>query len=360
MQNNQCNRITGNSRQLFSTRNAFHLAVIISVVFFFIMLITYIVARSNDLGQNYDYADSLNVKNLVMFIVNTIILFILLQFQFWVVKHIKNGKKSTVIAIFGSLLLLFILSPLFSQIQWFFLDDRVEQGVLLIVHMVKDLVILIITLLLTALMYMVDINEKKTIENQKLLLKSFQNRYDALKNQVNPHFLFNSLNTLNGLVGYDDDKAHDYISQLSSIFRYTMQDKQIMSLRNELDFANSYIYLMKIRYNESLQIELHVDEKYMDYYILPFALQILIENAVKHNVVSNKSPLLIIIETTADDTIQIKNTIRLKNGAERGGIGLSNLDERYRLMFNKEVKIIQDEKYFIVGIPLIKDREEFS
>ena len=346
--------------QLFSSKNALKLALIISVIFFFIMLIAYVFAKANDLGHNFNFSDSLDFKNISVFLVNTVILYLLLQFQFWVVKHISSGRKSIVIATVGSLLILFVLSPVFSQIQWYFLNKPVPQEVLLVVHFTKDLLIFIITLLLTALMYVLDINQKSVVENQRLLLKSLQNRYEALKNQVDPHFLFNSLNTLNGLVGYDDDKAHEYISQLSSIFRYTMQDKQILSLRDELNFVHSYIYLMKIRFNESLHIESAIDEKYMDYYILPFALQILVENAIKHNVVSNKFPLSIIITTTDDGTICIKNSIHLKDGAKGNGIGLSNLDERYNLIFDKEVKITQDESYFMVEIPLIKDLDKYS
>lgn len=346
--------------QFFSTKNALKLSLIVSIIFFFIMLITYIFAKTNDIGRNLDFTDSIDINRVSIFLANTVILFVLLQFQFWAVKHIKNGRKRTLVIIIGSLLVLFIVSPVFSQVQWYFVDKRVPQGVLLVVHLVKDLLIYFITLLLTALMFVIDINQKNAVENQRLLLKSLQNRYDALKNQIDPHFLFNSLNTLNGLVGYDDDKAHEYISQLSSIFRYTMQNKQILKLRDELDFAQSYIYLMKIRFNESLQIKSHIDEKYMDYYILPFALQILIENAIKHNVASNKSPLSIIIETTADETICIKNSIHLKNGAKGSGIGLSNLDERYNLIFGKNIKITQDKNYFIVEIPLFKDIEKYS
>ena len=349
----------GNDQELFTSKNALKLSLIIGEVFFFIMLITYIFAKTNDIGRNFNFTDSFDMNNVAILFVNIILLYILLQFQFWVIKHIKKPRKRVLTMIIGSLLILFVLSPVFSQIQWF-LNKRIPQEVLLVIHLSKDLLIFIITLLFTALIYAWDVNQKKTLENQKLVLKSLQNRYEALKNQVDPHFLFNSLNTLNGLVGYDDDKAHEYISQLSSIFRYTMQDKKVLQVRDELNFVQSYIYLMKIRFNESLQVESHINSKYMDYYMLPCALQALVENAIKHNVVSNKSPLSILIETTADETIRIKNSIHLKPGTKGSGIGLSNLDERYNLMFNKEVKISQDEDCFIVEIPLIKDIEKYS
>jgi sensor histidine kinase YesM len=340
--------------RLFGKRNALKLALAISVLHFFIMLISYFFARSNDVGRSVNFLDLIQLNTIIGFVLNAFMLYILLQFQFWALKHIENEKKRILILIAGSLFLLFLLSPLFSQIQWQF-DQRLPGELFMVICFVKDLILVVITLLFTALMYAWDMNQKSLVENQKLLIQSLQNRYDALKNQVDPHFLFNSLNTLNGLIGYDDDKAHEYISQLSSIFRYTMQNEQILQVEEELDFAESYIYLIKIRYNESIQITYHIDEKYLNYYILPFALQALIENAVKHNVISNKYPLSITIETTENDSIYVKNSIRLKNNGEDSGIGLSNLDERYSLMFDKKIKITQDENFFVVEIPLIKD-----
>jgi LytS/YehU family sensor histidine kinase len=166
--------------------------------------------------------------------------------------------------------------------------------------------------------------------------------------------LFNSLNTLDGLIGYDDEKAHNYLQNLSSIFRYTIQNKEITTLKDELHFVESYACLMKIRYGNNLKIQYTVDEKYNNFHIMPISLQLLIENAIKHNVINDKHPLTILIETTENDTIKVSNTIQPKINAEAGeGVGLANLTERYNLLFGKEILITQNG-VFGVEIPLIE------
>ncbi len=100
----------------------------------------------------------------------------------------------------------------------------------------------------------------RVTENQHLVFENLQNRYNALKNQTDPHFLFNSLNTLNGLIGYDDQRASDYLEQLSNVFRYTMQNKEVSKLSDELEFAEAYIYMMKIRYNDGLDVQISIED----------------------------------------------------------------------------------------------------
>ena len=127
-----------------------------------------------------------------------------------------------------------------------------------------------------------------------------------------------------------------------------------MHLDEELDFTESYALLLKIRYGDNLQIQYNIDDKYRSYYIIPVSLQLLVENAIKHNVVSSKHPLLITIETTPNDSIRVTNAIQPKSGVECGeGIGLANLTERYELLFQKEV-IITKTDVFSVEIPLNK------
>lgn len=198
------------------------------------------------------------------------------------------------------------------------------------------------------------LRQKTLVENEKLISENIRNRYEALKNQVDPHFLFNSLNTLNGLIGYDDGRAHKYVEKLSSVFRYTIQNKEIISLRDELDFTDSYGYLMKIRYGENFTIECDIEEIYFSYYIMPISIQLQVENAIKHNVISNKYPLCIKISTTDSATLTIENKIQPKALPVSGtGIGLANLAERYKLLFHKEVIITNTNNVFRVEIPLI-------
>lgn len=354
MHNNQYPRVA------FDVKTAFRLSIVISVIIFFIMLITFFFAKSRDINKGVSFFDLLTVNSLVTFITNFLLLLTLFSFQFWVIRRYKNPKKRILFLIFGSLLLLFIISPLLTQIQWWMFIEILPLNFYLIAHFIKDIIIVVITLLFTALLHAASQAQEALWESQKISLENLQNRYDALKNQVDPHFLFNSLNTLNGLIGYDDEKAHEYVDQLASVFRYTMQNKEVIQLQEELDFAESYIYLMKIRYNDSLQIETKVGDKYLVYYILPFGLEILIENAIKHNIVSKKYPLYITIDTTEKGTIRVKNNIQLKPDTVSSGIGLANLNERYQLSFNKEIEINQDENHFIVEIPLIKDIKKYD
>jgi LytS/YehU family sensor histidine kinase len=200
--------------------------------------------------------------------------------------------------------------------------------------------------------------QQTLLENERLIADNIRIRYEVLKNQVDPHFLFNSLNTLDGLIGMDTDKAHEYVQHLSQVFRYAISNKEIMYLKEELNFTESYAHLMKIRYGENFQIQYDIDEKYKTWYIMPISLQLLVENAVKHNVISTKYPLVLTIETTSNDTIRVRNAIQLKKEAEQGeGIGLANLRERYELLFQKEVSITMTD-VFCVEIPLIKELED--
>jgi LytS/YehU family sensor histidine kinase len=200
-------------------------------------------------------------------------------------------------------------------------------------------------------------NQQTRVENQRLIAENIRNRYEALKHQLDPHFLFNSLNTLDGLIGFDDEKAHQYLQNLSSTFRYTIQNKEITTLKDELNFVETYAYLMKIRYGDNLRIRYAVDEKYHAYYIMPVSLQLLLENAMKHNVIDDRHPLTIHVETTESETVRVSNSIQPKINAEAGeGIGLANLVERYRLLFGMDV-VITKTGVFAVEIPLIKNDE---
>ena len=350
------------SIQTFNNKTILKISLTISLLLFIVMLVGVVYARAREIGTNAILLLFLSVNTLYAFLSIVFTFFFLFKFQFWTIKRKKRHKKGWAFQfLFGSFLLTIILSIISADVNWLlFPPEKISLNMLLTVHFFRDLIILIITLLITTILLMWDKREEDRIENQKLSMENLQNRYEALKNQVDPHFLFNSLNTLNGLIGYDDEKAHDYLDQLSSVFRYTMQNKKIIYVEEELNFVESYIYLMKIRYNESLQVKSNIDLKYLKYYILPFGLQLLIENSIKHNVISNKYPLLITIDTTENETIKVKNTIHLKPDVTSSGVGLKNLDERYKLVFDKEIKIHQDETFFTVEIPLIKDIEKYN
>lgn len=226
-------------------------------------------------------------------------------------------------------------------------------------HPIRDF---IISSIVVTTGYLINQNlksQKIMVENQQLKTENLKNQYETLKNQLNPHMLFNSLNTLYALVRENPDKAQDYISQLSKVMRYTLkQDSDIerstISLQEELNFINSYIYLLKMRFEDNISFVFDIDNSLLMKKIPRMAIQLLVENAVKHNEISNRNPLHITIRTIGDETIEVANNLQPRRGTTTStGIGLNNLRKRYRLLFNKDIEIQEKENnIFSVKIPL--------
>jgi len=188
---------------------------------------------------------------------------------------------------------------------------------------------------------------------QKLREEKLVFQYETIKNQVNPHFLFNSLNTLSSLIN-GNSRAEDFIHQLSSIYRYILENRDVnqVGLEEEIEFTKNYFSLQKIRDEGKVSLEiLPMDMK--KYRILPISLQLLIENALKHNSATRDHPLRITIYTEAD-SIVVKNNLQKKLIIEKSpGTGFRNLGERLKLITNREMKVIETSDEFIVKIPLI-------
>ena len=178
--------------------------------------------------------------------------------------------------------------------------------------------------------------------------------YESLKNQVNPHFLFNSLNALTNLVYEDQDKAANFIKQLSEVYRYVLEtrDKEVVPLEEELKFLKSYTYLQKIRFGDKLSIELSLNG--LTSMVAPLALQMLIENAVKHNEVSEENPLHIKV-SGEKNFIVVENNLQKKqlSGELNSGVGLENIRKRYQFLSNVQVVVEQSSNKFVVKLPII-------
>jgi hypothetical protein len=243
---------------------------------------------------------------------------------------------------------------LISYALW---SDRPFGAVFNGVHILKCLIVAIISYLFVYNLLLVNHRQQIVIENEKLKTQNIQVQYEALAGQVNPHFLFNSLNTLSSLVREHQEKnALMYINRLSDIFRYVLYENNhsIKTLREELDMIDSYRYLLEIRYENSLCFNVRTDEKYESYLLPNLALQPLLENTVKHNEASEDKPLIIDIYTTADDRIVVRNRIQQKwNDNKLPGIGLKNLNNRYQLLFAKSIIVENDGLHFTVKLPLI-------
>ena len=198
--------------------------------------------------------------------------------------------------------------------------------------------------------------KESLLETERLKQAHLNARFESLKNQVNPHFLFNSFNILSNLVYKDQDLAARFIKQLSSTYRYVLdaKDKEVVPLATELEALEAYLFLAKMRFGENLHVQIELDH-YNGAVVAPLSLQMLVENAIKHNVISKNKPLSIRIIKTEDDYIEVSNNLQLKNNKlESAGIGLPNIKERYKYISDKAVQIVQDENYFKVSIPLIK------
>jgi sensor histidine kinase YesM len=198
---------------------------------------------------------------------------------------------------------------------------------------------------------------ESAINEEKLKRENMRSRFESLKSQVNPHFLFNSLNVLTELVYLNQDKAVDFIHQLSAVYRYVLENREheVVPLEEELAFLEKFFFLQKIRFQEGLAIDIQVQSK--DSQLPPMALQLLVENAIKHNIVSEEQPLHIrIIEK--DDYLEVTNNLQIKRLHEpSSGVGLPNIKERYSYLSDKEVFVVRTDTLFMVRLPLLKTRK---
>jgi LytS/YehU family sensor histidine kinase len=195
------------------------------------------------------------------------------------------------------------------------------------------------------------------LENEKLRREALQSQFESLKNQLSPHFLFNSLTALKTLIREAPDTAQNYVNSLSRALRYTLQsnEKQLVTLKEEMVFMDSYLYLIKLRFDTNLSIITGIKEEYLSYRLPPLTIQTLVENAIKHNEISKEKPLRINIETTGDGKLSVWNDIQRKITEEEGtGIGLTNLSKQFHLLTGGDITISDQDNRFRVEVPLIK------
>jgi two-component system LytT family sensor kinase len=196
------------------------------------------------------------------------------------------------------------------------------------------------------------------IQAEQLMKENALAQFEALKSQVSPHFLFNSLSILSSLVHVDANLSEKFIDQLAKAYRYVLEqkDNEMVSLKTELDFLASYAFLLKIRFENKFDVVISLtDQEAEKYRIAPLTLQLLIENGVKHNRMSEKEPLVIAI-MIKDDYLVVTNPVRPRSELERAtstGIGLANIKNRYRLLTKTPVQIGQHQEMFTVKIPLV-------
>jgi sensor histidine kinase YesM len=193
-------------------------------------------------------------------------------------------------------------------------------------------------------------------EAEQLKKENLQSQLEGLKGQVNPHFLFNSLNSLSSLISDDPEKAEKFLDEMSKVYRYLLRTNEdgLTTLDAEMQFIYSYFHLLKTRYGDGLDMETIIDERYLHHQLPPLTLQMLVENAVKHNMILKNHPLKILIMTTNSGKLVVSNNLQRKDRmVSSNKVGLTNIVNKYRLMKQEEITVRDDGKEFAVVVPLI-------
>jgi len=201
--------------------------------------------------------------------------------------------------------------------------------------------------------------KRELINAAKLKAEMMAYKYEALRNQINPHFLFNSFNVLSDLVYADQAMAVKFIQQMSDLFRYVLdsRDKELVPLKEEVEFMRSFTYLLKTRFEDKLDIVIDLEAATGEY-IVPMTLQLLVENAVKHNEVSEAFPLIIIIRKN-EDYLEVENSLRIKHvGEDSKSTGLKNIEQQFSFFTDKHIEINNSNGKFRVRVPILNAAEK--
>lgn len=240
------------------------------------------------------------------------------------------------------------------KLRYFTVQELVESGHLEAIFIVSLMVNAVLMGITDVTLYYRK-SHKKALDAEILKKNKARFQYDQLKRQLNPHFLFNSLNVLDYLVHTDPNRASDFIKKLAGVYRYLLNKESdpFVKLGEEIEFAQMYIELLKERFNEGLQVDINITPQHYETHVIPCSLQLLIENATKHNIISSSSPLLITIDIE-DDFICVKNNLQLRlNSEDSMGVGLKSIEVQYQTLFAKNIQIIETDTTYCVKIPII-------
>ncbi len=193
------------------------------------------------------------------------------------------------------------------------------------------------------------------VNEEKLKKENMESQLETLKNQINPHFLFNTLNTLTTLIEEDKKSAIQYVEQTADFFRsiLSLKDKEVISLKEEMLLIENFYLLQQKRYGTNLQLLLNIPDEFYDTFVAPLTFQMLTENAIKHNIISKENPLHIAIFVNGDYLVVQNNLQKRVDGNPSSGIGLANITKRYSFLTQRSIEISQDDGYFTVKIPIL-------
>jgi len=312
--------------------------------------------------QLYNVVDNLaasftpvSIKDIVIRVLFLFVFsWLVLQFNAnWKFKYDSYTKllKGVITLLVNSALFLVVV-VVFVWFYQYLTDDLMTAADKSILYFVYFVMLLILVFISGILRYQV-IHQEDLLEKEFLKQQSLQNELSALKNQINPHFLFNSLNSLNSLIR-ENKAATTFVNKLSFMYRYILQSGHLdlVSLKDELKFLESYIYLIKTRYRDRFTAQIDIEDQWLNKEIPALALQLLVENAVKHNEISESNPLNVKLYTENDYLI-VENKIQPRTTfVDSTGQGLANIDKRYVLLKEKHIVISNKNSIFKVKLPL--------
>jgi sensor histidine kinase YesM len=300
------------------------------------------------------------LKGLMELFITFVLSIILFLINFFILKPFRTDKKHSVARFTFAFIISFTAALILSHYMFgiknlVFIDDEAANEEIFFIF--KDMFISLVVLTSVYVIMIINLNQYHKLEIKNLKIEVLQKQFDALRNQVSPHFLFNSLNSLKSLIDETPVTAQKYVDHLALVLRYTLQasENSVISLREELEFLNSYFFLVKLRFNKNISLSIDIKPELQGWNIPPLSLQMLVENAIKHNEISRRNALIITIRSTINNSITVKNNINKKRIPEPGtGSGLSNLSNQYRILCGKDIEISRNNGFFIVEIPLIE------
>lgn len=267
-------------------------------------------------------------------------------------KNLRNKVSIQIICFVGVTWLLTLIWLKFAEIV--FVEERILQYNITQITLVSGILIIVIHLLVVIISNLAKewLSNKKEIEELKQV--KLLSDYNLLKDRLNPHFLFNNLSALKSLIHYNPDQAILFTQNFTNVYRYVLQSRNeyLVSLHEEIKFLESYIALHKERIGVGLWVDINIDQDSYTKNIPPLSLQLLVENAIKHNIANKLRPLHILIYTE-DGKIVVKNNINKKDTTYSTNTGLKTLKEQYRYIANQEISVIEVDGYFTVELPLI-------
>ncbi len=267
------------------------------------------------------------------------------------------NMRKTILSVVITIISVYVLSDLIFGFRSFLRRGTFNLG-FDSAYFFKDLIVSAIILIGIYTIKILHDRQQYALENERLLRENLESQFESLRTQVSPHFLFNSLSALKSLIPTNTEKAMNYLDHLSDVLRQTLKNnrEKTVSVLEEINILRSYVYLLKMRYEDNLQVNVSVSESMHSYKVPQLALQTLVENAVKHNIISNRRKMTIDV-FDEDDHLVVRNTLQPKEEKEPGtGFGLSNLTRQYELISDMAIHISKTKDTFQVAIPVIKKR----